>query len=622
MFQRSTVNGLPKGWSGRVLFVDLKEGGAEARVVEYPGEWARMFLGGRGLAARILWEYLEPGVDPLSPGNLLVFAVGPLTGLPLPSSGKMVVAAKSPLTGGYGDGNIGSLAAVELRRSGLDAVVFRGRARRPSVAVLEQGEFRLEPADDLWGLDTWEAERRLRERYGRRAGILEIGPAGENLVRYATVTSQEGRSGGRPGMGAVMGSKNLKALVVIGDGEPEVYDPKGLRETGLRAYLDVKKSRGYEFWMRQGTMATVEWAQENSVLPTLNFREGVFDEYKGIDGYRMEELKVAQRGCPNCNMTCGNVVRDAEGDPSELDYENVAMLGSNIGLGDLSKVAALNKLADKLGVDTISLGASLAFAAEASEKGLVGERVEWGDYGKFRELTLDIAYRRGGLGRLLAEGVARAAEKLGGPARDFAMHVKRLEVSAYDCHAAPGMALAYATSPIGAHHKDAWVISWEVATNRFSYSREKAAKVVELQRLRGGLFESLVACRLPWVELGLSLDYYPQLLYHATGVRYSWEDLYDAADRIYALIRALWVRELGGWSRSMDTPPARWFKEPLTKGPLTGARLDYDKYNELLDHYYDLRGWDRRGIPRRSTLERLGLGFTVPVLEKIVGLEG
>ncbi len=607
-----------KGWTGRILWVDLDRG--ESRVWEYPGEWARDFIGGRGLAARILWEHLEPGVDPLSPGNLFILAVGPLTGMPVPSSGKMVVAAKSPLTGGYGDGNIGSLAAVELRKAGFDAVVFKGRAPKPSVAVIEDDRFHLEPAEDLWGLDTWETERRLRERYGRHAGILEIGPAGEKLVRYATVISQEGRSGGRPGMGAVMGSKNLKAIVIKGSRMPEAYDYKELRKVGGRAFLDIRRAKGYEFWMRQGTMMTVDWAQENSVLPTYNFREGVFDGYKGIDGYRMEELKVTQRGCPNCNMTCGNVVTDEEGDPSELDYENVAMLGSNIGLDDLRKVSVLNKLADKYGLDTISLGSALGFAAEASEKKLIDEKVEWGDYKRFRELVGEIAGRETELGNLLAEGVMRAAEKLGGDARDWAMHVKGLEVSAYDCHAAPAMALAYATSPIGAHHKDAWVISWEVATDRFAYTREKAAKVIELQRIRGGLFESFVACRLPWVELGLNIDYYPQFLYYSTGVKYTWDDLYAVADRIYALIRALWIRELGGWSRAMDRPPARWFKHPLTKGPLAGAKLDMDKYEQLLDYYYELRGWDERGVPRKETLERLGLGFTAETLERIVGL--
>jgi len=607
-----------KGWHGRILWVDLSR--KEYELVEYPGEWARDFIGGRGLAARILWEYLPRGADPLGPENLLIFAVGPLSGLPLPSSGKLVVAAKSPLTGGYGDGNIGSLASVQMRKAGLDAIVVKGRAEKPTVLVVRDGKVDFLDADHLWGLNTWDAERKLRSEYGKQAGILLIGPAGERMVRFATIISQEGRSGGRPGIGAVMGSKKLKAVVVIGTGEPSLFDEKGLKKVGAQAYVDVRGKKGYRFWLRQGTMATVDWAQENSVLPTYNFREGVFDEYKGIDGYRMEELKVTQRGCPNCNMPCGNVVRDAEGELSELDYENVAMLGSNIGLGDLSKVAVLNRLADQYGMDTISLGSVLAFAAEASEKGLVEERIEWGDFDRFAELVREIALRDTSLGDLLAEGTRRAAERLGGESIRFAIQVKGLEVSAYDCHAAPGMALAYATSPIGAHHKDAWVISWEVATDRFSYGPEKAAKVIELQRIRGGLFESFTTCRLPWVELGLDLDYYPKLLYHATGVRYSWDDLYNVADRIYALIRALWIRELGGWERSLDMPPIRWFREPLTKGPLAGSKLDIDSFRALLSKYYEMRGWDERGVPRRSTLEKLGLNFTIQELDQIVGL--
>lgn len=607
-----------KGWHGRILWVNLSTG--ESKAVEYPKEWALDFLGGRGLAARILWEHLPRGADPLGPENLLIMAVGPLTGVTLPSSGKMIVASKSPLTGGYGDGNIGTWAAVELRKTGFDAVVFQGVARRPVIAYIEDGKVTLEDAEDLWGLDTFETERRLRERYGKDAGIVEIGPAGEKLVKFATVISQEGRSGGRPGLGAVMGSKRLKAVVFRGTRGFNLHDSKKVKEEGSKAYMEVVKAKNYKFWMRQGTMMTVEWAQEAGVLPAFNFREGVFDEYQGIGGFRMEELKIGQRGCPKCNMTCGNMIRDEEGEISELDYENVAMLGSNIGLGDLRKVAVLNRMADMLGLDTISLGSVMAWAAEASELGHIDEKVEWGDYQRFRELVSEIAYRETPLGSLLGEGVRGACTKTGQDSCDYAIHVKGLEVSAYDCHAAPGMALAYGTSPIGAHHKDAWVISWEVATDRFSYSRDKAAKVIELQRIRGGLFESFVACRFPWVEVGLNLEYYPKILTYATGVTYTWEDLYRLADRVYALVRALWIREYGGWSREMDMPPARWFKHPLAKGPLAGSRLDPGRYNELLSHYYDLRGWDERGVPRRSTLEKLGLGFTVETLDKIVGL--
>ncbi len=606
-----------KGWTGRILWVDLTR--REYKISEYPAEWARDYLGGRGLAARILWEYMPAGADPLGPDNLLIFAVGPLTGLTVPSSGKLVVAAKSPLTGGYGDGNIGSWASYHIRRAGYEAIVFKGVSDKPVAVYVENDKVEFRDADDLWGLDTWETEKRLREEYGKNIGILEIGPAGENKVLYATVMSQEGRSGGRPGMGAVMGAKKLKALVVRGTNEIEVFDEKRFREEGSKAYVEITKSKSYSFWMRQGTMMTIDWANEVSVLPTYNFSEGVFEGYKGINGYRMEEMKIAQRGCPFCNMPCGNVVKDAEGDPSELDYENVAMLGSNIGLDDLAKVSVLNKIADKYGIDTISLGNTIGWAIEASQKGVLREKLEWGDYERFKELIREIVYKETSLGKLLAKGTRKACQEAGG-ACDIAIQVKGLEVSAYDCHAAPGMALAFATSSIGAHHKEAWVISWEVATNRFSYDKEKAAKVIELQRIRGGLFESFVACRLPWVEVGLNLDHYPRLLYYATGVNYSWDQLYNIADRIYALIRSLWIRELGDWSRELDKPPLKWFKYPLTKGPLAGSKLDKDKFEALLDHYYDLRGWDRRGVPRRETLKKLGLDYVIPVIDKLVGL--
>ena len=603
------------GWHGKILWVDLSRN--EIKSWEYPAVWAWNYLGGRGLAARIIWEFLPPGADPLGPHNMLIFAVGPLTGHPVPSSGKMVVAAKSPLTGGYGDGNVGSNASVALRKAGWDAIVVTGASRKPVYLLVEDDKASILPADDLWGKDTFEVEKKLIERHGKNIGVLSIGPGGERLVRFSTVLSQEGRSGGRPGMGAVMGSKKLKAVVVKGTGKIPAVNHKELRKLGAKAYLDIKNAKMYDFWMRQGTMMTVQWAQEVGVLPTYNFSEGVFEASEGIDGFMLEKLKVYQRGCPNCNMVCGNVVEDEEGEWSELDYENVAMLGSNIGLGDLKKVAVLNKMADKLGIDTISLGSVLAWATEASQNGLLGEKIEWGDFEAYKRLTTDIAYRRG-LGALLAEGTMRASQIVGG--EDYAIHVKGLEVSAYDCHAAPGMALAYGTSPIGAHHKDAWVISWEVQHNRLSYGREKAEKVIELQRIRGGLFESFVACRLPWIELGLKLDYYPEFLRHATGRTYTWDDLIDVADRIYALIRAIWIREYNWWSREMDLPPAKWFKKPVTKGPVAGHKLDFDKYNELLDHYYDIRGWDKRGVPTRSTLERLGLGFVIPELERIVGL--
>lgn len=607
-----------KGWWGKLLRIDLSEN--KASVQQIGPDVLKMFIGGRGLAAKILWDELEPGIDPLSPKNKLVIATGPITGIVGPSTGKLVVAAKSPLTYGYGDGNIGTMASVQLRKAGYDVIVIEGAAKRPVYVYIEDDNVSILSAEGLWGKDAFEAEKILKEVHGKDVGILLIGPAGENLVRYATIISQEGRSGGRPGIGAVMGSKKLKAIVIRGTKEIPVEDPVELKKIAAEAFTDIKNAPGYSFWIRQGTMATIEWSNTNSVLPTFNFREGVYEFHRLIDGYSMEAMKVARRGCPNCNMMCGNVVIDSEGELSELDYENVAMLGSNIGLGHLGKVATLNRLADQYGIDTISLGNVLGFVAEASEKKLIDEKIEWGDYKKFKELIEDIAYRRG-IGDLLAEGTKRIAEKIKGDSWKWAMNVKGLEISAYDCHAAPAMALAYATSPIGAHHKDAWVIAWEVKTGRLEYTKEKVEKVIEFQRIRGGMFESLVACRLPWIELGLKLEYYTKLFKAATGVTITLEDFNKVADRIYALIRAFWIREYGGrWDRAMDYPPARWFEEPLTKGPLKGARLDRNKYDKMLSWYYEIRGWDERGIPRRSTLKNLGLKEVADELEKYVKL--
>ena len=604
------------GWTGRILRIDLNK--MKYHIDRLPEEILGMFIGGRGIAIKILWDELYPGVDPYSPYNKLVIAAGPLSGLPAPSSGKLVVASKSPLTNGYGDGNIGTLASVHIRKAGYDAIVIEGKAEKPTYIYIEDDKIEFRDARDLWGLDTFKTEDYLIKEHGKNIGTLLIGPAGENLVRYATIVSMKGRSGGRPGIGAVMGSKLLKAIVIKGTkGLPKLAKQKEFLETSKKAFEDILNAENYDFWIRQGTMATIEWAQTHSVLPTQNFREGLFDEYMEISGTTMEKIKVERRGCPNCNMQCGNTILDLEGRKSELDYENVAMLGSNILLGDLRKVAVLNRLCDMYGIDTISMGSSIAFLMEASEKNLIKEKIEWGDFEAAKQLIEDTAYRRG-LGSLAAEGVMRMSKYLRNGSSDWAMHVKGLEISAYDCHAAPGMALAYGTSPIGAHHKDAWLIGLEVKMDRKSYGIEKIEKLIEWQRIRGGIFEFLTTCRLPWIELGLDLNYYPRLLSYATGITYTLDELFTVADRIYALIRAFWIREYRGWNRTMDYPPMRWFKEPLTKGPYKGAKLDIHKYDEMLKKYYELRGWSEDGVPTASTLKKLGLEYVINEISRYV----
>ncbi len=593
------------GWTGKILRVDLARKKAVAQ--EFDAVFAQTWLGGRGFAVKLLWDELKPGTDAFSPENKLILAAGPLTGASLPSSSKLVVAAKSPLTGGYGDGNVGTWACVHMRRSGYDAVVFEGRAETPTVVKIEDDKTEFANGEEYWGRGVFETEKDLKKKYGNVTGVVSIGKAGENKVRFANIISQEGRGGGRPGIGAVMGSKNLKAVAIKGTKELPAADMTELKKLGFEGYKEVLAKPGYKFWKRQGTVSTVEWGQENSCLPTHNFREGVFDQADTIGGSAMEKLKVSNRGCPQCNMTCGNVVTDIDNENVEVDYENIALLGSDIGLGDLKKVAHLNRLCDDYGLDTISMGNVIGFAMEASEKKLIEDRIDWGDFEKSKELIERVADNKDELGRLLSQGVKYASEKLGKSSSDWAMHVKGLEISGYDCHATPGMALAFGTSVSGAHHKDAWVISWEVKYGRESYDQTKVDRIVELQRLRT-IFETLTTCRFPWVEVGFELEWYPRYLKAATGLTLTMEDLYPVADRIYSLARAFWVREFGqNWSSNMDMVPNRWFTEPLTKGPFKGAKLDKSKYEAMLQMYYEKRGWDNRGIPTKSTLNKLGL---------------
>ena len=610
-----------KGWTGNLLRVDLTKGKAVRSV--YSEELAKKFIGGRGLAVKLLWDEMKPGTDPLGPDNMLIFAGGLYAGLPTVNSGKMVVAAKSPLTSGYGDGNLGTMASPNMRKAGLDGIVLTGKAAKPTYLWINDDVVEFKSASDLWGLDSYETEKRLKKEHGATTGVLTIGQSGENLSRFSTVVSQEGRAGGRPGMGAVMGSKNLKAIILKGTGEIPVADKETLQRIGREGFHDILQRPNYKHWKAQGTMATVEWCQSASTLPTRNFREGVFDHSKEIDGNTMEASTVKQRGCPNCNMICGNVILDTNGEESELDYENVVMLGSNIGVGDLKQVGRLNRMCDMLGLDTISAGSALGFAMECSEKKLVdGLKLDWGDFEGSQRLLEDMAYMRGH-GALFGMGTKAAAEKIGHGSIDYAMQVKGLECSAYDCHLCPGMSLSFGTSPIGAHHKDAWVISWEISTGkREEYGPEKADKVIEFQRIRGGMFECLVACRFPWIELGFEVDHYPKYMEAATGLKWTLDDMWALGDRVYALIRAFWVREFAGkWDRKMDYPPERWFKEPLTEGPIAGKKLDKTKYDELLSAYYEKRGWDERGIPTKSTMAKLGLETESEALNRIVALK-
>jgi aldehyde:ferredoxin oxidoreductase len=609
------------GWTGNLLRINLST--ESVKKESFTEEFARTWIGGRGFALKILWDELKPGIDALGPENKLVVALGPIAGIPAPNTGKTVVAAKSPLTGGYGDGNLGTRVTVELRKAGYDGLIVEGQARSPVYLNIVNDRVEILPASEIWGKGTYETMSWLYKKYGKAAGILTIGQGGENQVLYAVIRSMEGRAGGRPGIGAVMGSKNLKAIVVKGTNDIPMANPLEMKKLGaedLKKVGEIDKKTG---WSVQGTTGVLSWCNEVAALPVRNMRKSSHRDAWRIDGERLNNARVATYGCPNCTMRCGIAIHDHEGRESELDYENVGMLGSNLEIFDLPQVASLNYLCDDYGLDTISAGAVLGFYADAIDRGSIEGNFKFGDPERAKELLRMTAYREG-VGNFLAEGTMRMAQKIGQDSMDYAMQVKGLECSAYNCKFIPGMALAFATSPIGAHHKESWVIMFEITqTSRESYGPEKAQKVVELQRIRGGIFEFIVACRFPWIELGWDLQHYADYFNKITGMNWTLADLFKVSDRIYALMKFFWLREFPNWDRTRDYPPKVWFdpSNAEKEGPIAGKILEWDKYEKLLDSFYEIRGWDQRGIPTKRTALGLGLAKEAAEVEEYAKLE-
>jgi len=610
-----------KGWTGRILRVNLTNKTSKAE--NFNEEFARKWIGGRGFAVKILYDELAPGIDPLGPDNKFIVALGPIAGIPAPNTGKAVVAGKSPSTGGYGDGNLGTRVAEHLRKAGYDALIVEGRAERPTLLAIEDDKVEFLPADAVWGKGTYETNDWIYAKYGKGVGVLNIGQGGENMVRWAVVRSLEGRAGGRTGMGAVMGSKLLKAIVVKGTKPIPQADPEGMKKVGsddLKKVHQIDKETG---WSIQSTNGVLAWCNEVAALPVRNFRKTFHSEAWKVDGERLNNARVATYGCPNCTMRCGITIHDAEGREAELDYENVALLGPNLEIFDLAQVGSLNYLCDDYGIDTMSGGCVLSFYADAIDHGAVAGDFKFGDAAKAKDLLGKISRREGEIGNLLAEGSLRAARTIGKNSEAYAMQVKGLEVAAYNCKFIPGMALAFGVSPIGAHHKESWVITFELKqTSRDSYGREKAQKVIDLQRIRGGLFETIVSCRFPWVELGWSLENYPKYFNLVSGLDWTLDDFWEVSDRVYALMKLFWLREYPKTDRTLDYPPAVWFDPSNvdTEGPIAGKCLEYDKYDGLLQHYYDIRGYDKRGIPTKATAVALGLAEEAAAVEKFAKL--
>ncbi len=601
------------GYAGAILRVNLSTGAVWREPLTE--DLASNYIGGRGFGAHFVYREVPAGTDPLGPGNKLVVAAGPFSGVFLPSGAKTSLSAKSPATGLYGDSNIGGHLAAELKYAGYDALVIEGKAGEPSYLFIEDDRVEVRPCAKLWGMGSIKTEKALKDELGDEFQIAAIGPAGENMVVFASVNHDIGRQAGRCGMGAVMGSKNLKAIAVRGTRTVHVADMAGLRKVANEMFAALAANPALKVWQDQGLAQVTTWSNSIGALPTRNFRQNFYENAEALSGERMRsDIHVRDKACFACPMATGKYCRARHRGETVYvegpEYETTALIGSNCALGSIEEVAYANYMCDELGLDTISGGSAVAFTMECFERGIItkedtgGIEARFGSLDAFVEIVKLIAARQG-IGEPLSRGVRAAAEAWGGGSEDFAIQVKGLEWSGYESRGAPSMMLAYMTCDIGAHHNRAWAITHDIAVGR-NIIKGKAAKVIELQHTRP-LFDCLGVCRLQWVELGLPLEYYARLYPAVTGRQDSWDDLLDKSERIWNLVRAFGVRERADFGRADDQPPRRFYTEPVPDGPLAGSRITREDLDRLLDEYYDLRGWDRNGRPTAKTLERLGL---------------
>jgi len=597
---------IKSGYFKKHLHVDLTKGSIERRDIS--DAFLEKYIGGRGFGAKLIWDNLKRHdfrIAPLGPENLLVVAPGPLTGGYLPASGKTSFISISPATGLYGDSSMGGAFGIELRQTGIDMLSITGRASELSILFIDNAETTILPTPELKGKSCLEAEGMIKEQLGTHAvHVAAIGLAGENLVKFACVNADWSRNAGRTGMGAIMGSKNLKAIVVRGQRDLPVHDVAGLAVEADKAFKYMKEHKYFKLWQQEGLMNVIEYANEKGILPTYNFKDSIFAKHDQINGATMlDRYKIGDSACFSCPMSCGNICLVKSGKYMGTvvegpEYETCAMLGSNLGIDNFAAILSATRLCDELGMDTISTGNIVGAVIEGYEKGILsladldGREIAWGDEDAILELIQKIGHRQG-VGDILADGSRRIIEKW--PEMDkVILQVKGLEQSAYDSRASISMGLAYATSDIGAHHTRAWTIAKEMEEGQNWSNDEKVDTVIYHQKLRP-LFDMLGVCRLPWIELGLSERRYANFYKYVTGKEASLEELLELSNDVYDLTRLINARL--GISRKDDNLPYKvWANPPLT-GPNVGKVIDREDFQELLSLYYEKRGWDKDGIP-------------------------
>ena len=604
------------GYGGRILRVDLTNGTVTKEPT--PPDVARDFIGGRGFGIYFLLKEVPQGTDPLGPENKLIISSGPISGLMIPGGGKCDWTTKAPLTGGYASASMGGHFTAEMRYAGLDSIILEGISPKPVYLFIDDDKIELRDASDLWGKATFAVEKQFKEKLGEEFQVAVIGVGGENLVPYACINHDYGRQAGRGGVGAVMGSKKVKAIVIHGTKSIPVADMDAYRKAGMALYKACKDSEGLKDWTRFGTTIVVSWCDEVGALPTRNFSAGSFEDGKNLYGPVMrEKIVITDKGCFGCPSPCGKYSRNKKYNSyvEGPEYETIGLLGSNLGIDDIEAVAQANLLCDDLGIDTISAGNAIGWAMECYEKGIFTKKdtdgldLKFGNVEATFTLIEKIA-RREGLGALLAEGVKRASKKVGKGSEKYAIHVKGMEQSAYATHNATAMLLAYMTCDVGAHHNRSWAITYDLQVGREKVVPEKVARVIWLQNFRP-MFDVLGGCRLQWVELGIDRDLYVPALKAITGIHRSWEDLDKVGERIWNLTRLYWVRENEGFGRAWDMPSPRFYEEAPKSGATKGQITSIDDVNRLLDMYYEQRGWTSDGLPKPETIESLGLKAVV-----------
>lgn len=622
----------------RILRINLSNKTTHEETVSE--EDLRKYIGGRGLAAKILFEELKPGIDPLGPENRLVFAVGVLEGSMAPGSSRYGVFAKSPQTGIWGEAHAAGSFGIELRNSGYVAIVIEGASPNPVYASVKDSQVRINDASELWGKPTGQTEDKIKAEIGEpRAVVASIGIAGENLVNYASIISERHRAAGRCGLGAVMGSKKLKAIAVRGTGKLQVANVERLRKL-IQTYVKNWRTGGRSDWIKDlgkdGTDGGLESLNEEGLLPTKNFREGTFEHAEDITGETMTKtILVGRQTCPGCPIGCMRKVAVKDGPYAPVvpeyggpEYETVGSFGSTCCVKDLKAIAKANMLCNMYGVDTISAGVSIGFAMECFERGIIttkdtgGIDLTWGNADAMVKLVEDIAHKRG-FGATLALGTRRMAEKFGQGSEKYAAHVKGLEIPMHEPRGKKGIGLSYATSNRGACHlQTEHDVSFEKENfdpaigitekiSRYSTERTKVDYVIKAENFYNALSDSLVICKFAGV--GYKTRQLIQVIKAVTGWHVNADELMKTGERIFNLCRAFNVRE--GITRKDDRLPER-IAEPATTGPTRGQALDATGLGLMLDDYYEIRGWNKStGIPTRNRLEKLGLKYAADKLE-------